>query len=47
MGSMLNVGDGEFGRTSPQRLLKGRMMFGVQSRDSADMYTSGGLDLVC
>ena len=45
--SMPNVGDGEFGRMSPQRLLKGRTMFGVQPRDGGNADTSRGLDLAC
>ena len=44
---MLNIGDGKFGRMSSQRLLKGRTMFGAQSRDGAKTKTSRRMDLAC
>ena len=44
---MLNIGDGKFGRASSQRLLKGRTMFEVQSRDGAKTKTSRRMNLAC
>jgi len=40
IGGMMNIGSGEFGRTSTQRFLKRRASFGAKSGDSTDMDTS-------
>ena len=42
MNSMSCVGRGELGRMTTWRLLKGRTMLGVKSKDGAGVEASGG-----